>query len=127
MPDWIDLGVITPVLNDWRFFPEPMVGGSAVRVKFLGLNGYPLYFRTYVVIRPVYAAGDGQIRGLGKRFFPSLENTDILTEFPVPENLMDQGYAVRDFEIKKFLRRPYIGRSGEPNYSVQLFDYATAT
>lgn len=123
MADWLDLGSVTPSLNNWITFPQAMVAGGTARVVFENLQAYPLYFRTFVVIRPVWSVSGGFVRGRGLRFYPNIDSPDIMTEFPIPQGLQDEGYFVRDFEVKKFLRRPYIGRSGEPQYSVRLLDW----
>lgn len=122
--DWRDLGVVTPGLSQWTRFPLPMAGGVAAKIKFEGLNGYNLYFVTFIVIRPVYGLPTGDIAGEGKRFYPKTEQPEILADFPIPQDMLNRGDVTRAFEVKKFLKwrnRPV--RSGEPLYRVRLFDF----
>lgn len=123
MTDWLDMGTVTPIFNDWQLFPQPSIGGKTFMVRFNGIANYELYFRTFVVINPVYIINQEVVDGPGKRFYPNRNRSEIITVFDIPPEFEARGLVVRDFAIRKFLRRPYIGRSGEPNYSVTMLDY----
>lgn len=117
------MGAVTPIFEDWQLFPLPMIGGFTARVRFDGLLNYERYFRSFVVIRPVYGLPEGVVRGPGRRFYPRVDSPEYIHAFPIPADLLARGWGLREFEIRKFLKRPYIGRSDEPAYNVTMAQY----
>lgn len=120
---WYNLGTVSPTFNDWVTFPVQSLGGTIFKIRFNGIENWEQFFKTFIVIRPVHLIADEVLVGKGSRFWPNRDTPEIEYRCPLPEELLVQARTIRQFQIKRFWCRRYIGRSGEPNYSITLFDY----
>lgn len=116
---WQSLGVVTPVINEWRLCPSPSIGGETFRVKFLnlGLNPESRRWSSFAVIDSLFL---NDLSGSSVRVWPSVENEVIF--LPIPPEFKEAGWIVRDLRVKKFFRYR-LGRINEPQWSIEVEEF----
>ena len=121
MTSWLDLGTVTPRLNEWEFFPVSSIGGDTFRFTFGNLQNYR-FFKSYCLVRFYVPIPNAPFYSLTRRLYPQPES--VVLEFSLPQRLKDDGWLLWEPEVKKVLYRRWRGNSLEPAYTLKLEDFS---
>lgn len=115
---WNDLGIVRPVLYNWTKFPVTANGANATLRANFTCNDWSKV-NHYLLIRPRYQTANSNSQGQPIRVYP--EQTSIIFEVPIPQDLQERSIYFRDFEVRKVLRwRRQIGITPDAIVDINL-------
>lgn len=94
---WMNLGTVEPRPDEWRIFPQQSFFDNLFRVSFTvgDWERWNKYIRGWVYLRWSYQFGtDGAVSPIRKVW---VQPEPQVIELPLPQKLVDEGVAVRDF------------------------------
>ena len=110
--NWLNLGTITPSLNEWRVFPVSVWLISTYRISFNStIWNYNL---GWMWLR--YLFYDGSTT-LSQKIFP--RQSPVIINYPIPPQFVNAGLIFPELEIKKGIR-PYLGITNIINWEVTI-------